>query len=81
MLSSYRRGEETGTLIARNQPDMTTGDDPVVALWALAEWMFVNLSASGYAHMEPEREFVSGFVSGFVTARNAQVVISKLTTC
>jgi len=42
---------------------------PSPVIWLMGKWTFAGMKRKGYAHIEPESEFVQGFVTRFERER------------
>ena len=62
VINAERRGVQTGSDEARKQPELRGLPESEVI--SIAGRVWTSLKASGYAHIDPEQDFVEGFVSG-----------------
>lgn len=71
MINAERRGEQAAAEKAR-QVDRWLPREiilPSAVVWIVAKWTFAQMKRQGYAHIEPESEFVHGFVTRFERER------------
>ncbi len=75
MINASRRGFQAGGEDAREQLRLASLPDGDVQ--AIARLKYVLWKQAGYAHIDPEQEFVDGFVTGvrqfFVLACQAKI--------
>ena len=62
MIDGYRRGHQAGADEAR----IRNHSLPQEEIQSLAHKSLARLRRDGYAHLEPENEFVQGFCVGYV---------------
>ncbi len=67
MITAHGRGVIAGAEEARKHASRTLTTDDIRGV---ARLMHALMRRAGYAHIDPEREFVDGFVVGFSNAQS-----------
>jgi hypothetical protein len=62
MIGADRRGIITGTEEARKNPQK---DMPEEEIRSLARHVLARMREGAYAHLDPEQDFINGFVEGY----------------
>lgn len=67
MIDGKRRGEQAGAEVARLFPCALSQEEAAI----LARCILAIYRARGYAHLDPEEQFITGFVAQYQVVQQA----------